>query len=209
MLYNLGMTISGLGSISGQGSMAIQSAAPSGYSVSFSSYNSSFPATMSGSAPTIADQSAGATFTVPGAGTLTRSEIVYSSPPGGGDLIQTPTNVTLRGWTDGSALYLPGSTYTMPSNNITFTAIWNHLYSPTITSISPTSLAIGGTLTIYGAGLGSVSEVKFQRNKISTSVTVINDGEIRAVMPAASITGPILVTLFGGGANVTPSLTKI
>jgi hypothetical protein len=203
------MTINGLGLISGQGSISIQAATPSGYSISFSTYNALLPATMSGSAPTISNQSAGATFTVPGAGTLTRTEIAYSSPPGGGDIIQTPTNVTLRGWTDGSALYLPGSVYTMPSNNITFTAIWNHLYSPTITSISPESLAIGGTLTIYGVGLGSVSEVKFQRNKISTSVTVINDEEIRAVMPALSITGPVVVTLFGGGSDVTPSLTKI
>jgi len=209
MLYNLDMTISGPGSISGQGSIAIQSAASSGYTVSFSSYNPIFPATMSGSAPTIADQSAGATFTVPGAGTLTRTEIVYSTPPGGGNLIETPTNITLRGWTDGSALYLPGSTYTMPSNNITFTAIWNHLYSPTITSISPTSLPIGETLTIYGDGIGSVNTVKFNRNRFAVSITVINDGEIRAVVPASTITGPILITLNGGGSGISPTFTKI
>lgn len=189
------MTISGLGSISGQGSMAVQAVAASDYTVSFSAYNPIFPATQTGTAPTVSNQTAGATFTVPGAGTLVRTE--------------SGTNINLRGWTDGSALYLAGSTYTMPSSNVTFTAIWNHLYVPDITSISPTSVAIGDTLTIYGAGLGSVNTVKFNRNRFSTSITVINDNEIRAVVPASTITGPVAVTLIGGGVNVTPSVTKI
>ena len=194
------MTISGLGSISGQGSISIQAAAPSGYSISFSAYNETLPATQSGSAPTIANQIAGATFTVPGAGTLVRSETPFQS---------SPVNIELLGWSDGSALYLPGSTYTMPSSNVTFSAIWKHLYSPDITSISPTSLAIGGTLTIYGNGIGSAQTVKFQRNKFSTSVTIISDYEIRAVMPAASTTGPVILNMYGGGIAVSPSLTKI
>ena len=195
--------------MSGQGSMSIQAAAVSGYTVSFSTYDPQLPATMSGTAPTISNKTAGATFTIPGAGTLTRSEIAYTTPPGGGNLIETPTNIELLGWSDGSALYLPGSTYTMPSSNITLSAIWKHLYSPDITSISPTSLAIGGTLTIYGAGIGSAQTVKFQRNKFSTSITIISDYEIRAVMPEAAISGPVLVTMYGGGASVSPSVTKI
>lgn len=194
------MIINGLGSISGQGSVAIQAAAASGYTVSFSTYDSRLPATMSGTAPTIANQTAGATFTVPGAGTLLRSETPFQS---------SPVNIELLGWSDGSALYLPGSTYTMPSSNITFSAIWKHLYSPDITSISPTSLAIGGTLTIYGVGIGSAQTVKFWRNKFSTSITIISDYEIRAVMPETTTTGPVTLNMYGGGVAVSASLTKI
>jgi hypothetical protein len=164
---------------------------------------------MSGTAPTIPNKEAGQTFTIPGAGTLTRSETTYTTPPGGGDLIETPINIDLLGWTDGNGLYLPGDTYTMPSSNITLTAIWKNQYTPEITSISPTSLAIGGTVTINGFNLGSAETVKFWRNKFSTSITVINDEQIQSVMPAATTTGPIFVTLYGGGLAVSPTLTKI
>lgn len=170
------------------------------YTVSFSVYDSNLPATQTGDAPVISDKMAGETFTIPDQGNLVRTETSYQVPPGGGDVQQVPTNITLYAWSDGNAIYFPGDTYTMPNSNITLYAIWNTLYSPSITSISPNPSGIGTEVDIYGYALATTNSVKFNRNKFAT-FTVISDTHIKAIVPSGATNGTVAIGTNNGGLD--------
>lgn len=200
------MQISGAGSISGDVTFSIETLVPTLYTVSFTIYDNNYPATMTGDAPSISDTPAGETFTIPSQGNMTRTETRYQSPPGGGPIQQIPVNIPLHGWTDGSALYFSGDTYTMPNSNVTFTAIWQNLYTPSLTTSEPYTVSYGDTVTITGSNLGSVSIVTFDRFYDSSTVVVINDNTITAVVPEGAEgnennPGVIDVSLIGGGSG--------
>lgn len=200
------MQISGAGAITGDAIFSIETLVPTLYTVSFTIYNSLYPATMTGDAPSISDTPAGGTFTIPSQGNMTRTEIRYQSPPGGGQIQQTPVNIPLHGWTDGIALYFPGDTYTMPSNNITLTAIWQTRYAPNVETSEPYTVSYGDIVTITGFNLGSTSNVIFDTFYDSPSITVVNDTTVRAVVPEGAQgnennPGTIDVVLIGGGVG--------
>lgn len=200
------MQISGAGSLSGDGVFATEFSAPTTHTISFVIYNSNLPATMTGDSPSIADTLAGNTFIIPSQGNMTRTEIRYQSPPGGGQIQQIPTNIPLHAWTDGNAIYFPGATYTMPNTDVTFTAIWQTMYSPNVVDSQPYTVSYGDTVTITGSNLGSTSNVTFDRFYDSPSITVINDNMVLAVVPEGAEgnennPGVIDLSLIGGGVD--------
>jgi hypothetical protein len=199
------MEISGAGTFAGDGVFSVQYPLVE-RTISFTIYDSSLPATMTGDAPSIPNKFPGSTFLIPTQGNMTRTEIRYQSPPGGGQIQQIPVNIPLHGWTDGSALYFPGDTYTMPNTNVTFTAIWQNLYSPSLTTSEPYTVSYGDTVTITGFNLGSTSNVRFSRRYSSPTITIINDNMITAVVPQGAIgnqnnPGVINLSLIGGGTG--------
>lgn len=171
------------------------------YTISFSIYDSSYPATQTGDAPVVTDKMAGETFIIPSQGNLVRTEVTYESPPGGGPIQQVPTNINLYAWTDGNAIYFPGDTYTMPNSNITLKAIWATLYSPTLSLITPDTGSPGDTIVLTGANLGSTTQIRFNRNKYAT-FTVKNDNEISIVVPGGATTGNIALNLISGSLSI-------
>jgi len=87
---------------------------------------------------------------------------------------------------------------------------------PTITSLSPTSGAVGASVTITGTNFGatqSTNTVKFN-GTAATSITSWSNASIMAVVPTGASTGNVVVTTIGGWSNgvaftvlPTPSLS--
>ena len=165
--------------------------------VFFVIYDNNVPATQTGDAPSSFTKFAGETFIIPTQGNIVRTEQSYSVPPGGGDVVVTDVNIPLHAWSDGNGLYFPGDTYTMPSSNITLSAIWETISAPGISSVSPSSASIGSTVNIYGSGLGTTNTVNFWRNKPATFI-VLSDSHIQATVPSEATDGRINVFTIGG-----------
>jgi hypothetical protein len=77
---------------------------------------------------------------------------------------------------------------------------------PTITSLSPASGPVGSTVSVLGTGLTATQFVAFT-GAAAVAATVMSDGEVRAVVPAGAVTGPIKVTTRTGSALSTTSFT--
>ncbi len=85
----------------------------------------------------------------------------------------------------------PGGTATSSS---TFTV------KPAITSLSPSSGAIGLPVTINGTSLTGATSVKFNSNK-TAAFTVVSDIQINTTVPTGATTGNVTVTAPGGTAT--------
>jgi RHS repeat-associated protein len=100
------------------------------------------------------------------------------------------------------------------SNGVSFTV----LATPTLTSLSPTSGAVGASVTITGTNFGSTQGtggVKFN-GTAATSITSWSSTSIVAVVPTGATTGNVVVTASGVGTNgvsftvlATPTLTSL
>jgi RHS repeat-associated protein len=98
-----------------------------------------------------------------------------------------------------------------------FTAIETQAAAPTITSLSPTSGAVGATVTITGTNFGSPqgsSTVKF--NGTSATATSWSPTSIVATVPTGATTGNVVVTVSGTASNgksftvvAAPSITSL
>jgi hypothetical protein len=71
----------------------------------------------------------------------------------------------------------------------------------TITSYVPNNAAVGATVLINGTNFSTATSVIF--NGVSASFTVINSGQISAVVPAGATTGNISVTTICSTINGT------
>jgi RHS repeat-associated protein len=111
-----------------------------------------------------------------------------------GTVIQTavPANAT----TGPISVTTPGGTATSASN---FTV------APRVTSFTPTSGAVGTSVTITGANLANATSVKF--NGTSTSITSNTSTQIKAPVPSGATTGPISVTTSAGTATSSTNFT--
>src|SRR5579862_1073416 len=93
----------------------------------------------------------------------------------------------------------------------------SHAASPTISSLSPTSGAVGASITITGTNFGQNqggSTVKF--NGISATATSWSATSIVATVPSAATSGNVVVTVSNkasNGVNFTivsaPSITSL
>lgn len=78
--------------------------------------------------------------------------------------------------------------------------------APTITSFTPATSAVGGTITIRGTGFVNVSSVQF--NGVSAATFTVNSRQrITATVPAGATTGAISVTTPSGTATSATNLT--
>ena len=97
-------------------------------------------------------------------------------------------------------------------------AVPAHAAPPSISSLSPTSGAIGATVYISGSGFGSTqgtSTVKFNGTS-ATSITSWTATSIAAIVPSGTTTGNVVVTVSGKASNgvtftvlPTPTITSI
>jgi hypothetical protein len=79
---------------------------------------------------------------------------------------------------------------------------------PSITGFSPTSGAVGSSVTINGSGFTGATDVRF-KNTRAGSYTVNSDGQITATVPVGASSGPISITTPGGAATSSDSFTQI
>src|SRR5437660_4418175 len=74
--------------------------------------------------------------------------------------------------------------------------------TPSITSISPTSGAVGGSVSIAGTGFGAMQGTStMSLNSASATVLSWSDSAIIAVVPTGASSGPFSVTVGGQVAN--------
>ena len=100
------------------------------------------------------------------------------------------------------------------STGVSFTVI----ATPNITSLSPSSGAVGATININGTHFQptqGTSTVTFNGTP-ATSFTSWSATQIRALVPAGATTGSVVVTVFGTGSNgrnftvrPTPAITSV
>jgi hypothetical protein len=70
---------------------------------------------------------------------------------------------------------------------------------PNITSLSAYSAAAGTSIDINGSGFtGANLEVKFWRNKVPITMTVVNDSKITTTIPTGATSGRIIITTANG-----------
>ena len=77
---------------------------------------------------------------------------------------------------------------------------------PEVTSFTPTSGAVGTSVTITGNSFTAATKVTFG-GVTATSYKVINDAQVDALVPTGAVTGPIAVTNAGGTGTSTTSFT--
>lgn len=77
---------------------------------------------------------------------------------------------------------------------------------PHIASFSPTSGAVGTEVTVSGTTFTGASKVTFD-GVDATSFEVINDSEVKAIVPSGAKTGPIGITTPGGTATSSTNFT--
>jgi hypothetical protein len=83
---------------------------------------------------------------------------------------------------------------------------------PDITSLNPTTAAIGQEITITGINFGNpigAGEVTFAGSGITTAVTSWNDTEIKINVPVGTVTGDVTVTESTGVATSDPETLTI
>lgn len=80
----------------------------------------------------------------------------------------------------------------------TSTALFTVVPPPTITGFTPTTAAVGATVTINGTNLNRATEVRF--NGTPATFTIVSATQLRAVVPAGATTGAISVVNPGGTA---------
>ncbi|MEI7832987.1 MAG: IPT/TIG domain-containing protein [bacterium] len=76
---------------------------------------------------------------------------------------------------------------------------------PTITALNPTTGVAGNTMTITGTNLAGATAVTF--NGTAAEFTVVNGTTITTTVPSGATTGPIAVTVPGGGTVTSGTFT--
>ncbi|HEX8998978.1 MAG TPA: LamG-like jellyroll fold domain-containing protein [Blastocatellia bacterium] len=77
---------------------------------------------------------------------------------------------------------------------------------PTLSGISPSSGAVGSTVTITGANFTGVTAVKFASN-VSAAFTINSDTQITATVPTGAVTGAITISKTGCNDVQTATFT--
>ena len=178
----------------------------------------------------------GVSFTVPGTGPSVTSLSPSSGPVGTSvtiagtnfDATQGASTVSFNGITGTATGWSPTSIVaTVPSGattgNVVVTVAGttssgsNFIVAPSITSLSPTSGAVGTTATITGTSFGSsqgTSTVTF--NGTAATPTSWGASSITVLVPSAATTGNVVVTVGGVASNgvnftvvPTPTITSL
>jgi hypothetical protein len=97
-------------------------------------------------------------------------------------------------------------TLTTPAGTATSSGTFT-VTGPKITGFNPTSGNVGTTVTINGTNLTGASSVKF--NGTAATFTLVNNGQISAVVPNGATTGKITVTTPAGTATSAGTFTVL
>jgi hypothetical protein len=108
------------------------------------------------------------------------TQLTASVPAGAGT---GPISVTTAGGTASST-----SSFTVTSQP-----------APVITGVSPSSAAVGSSVTISGSAFAGTSAVTF--DNIAAAFSVVSDSTITATVPSGALTGSISVTTPAGSAS--------
>ena len=153
-----------------------------------------------------------AVFTVTGCTNATTTTTFASlgggkiNPNGNWSLVAFDRAATDTGRIQSWSIYFPyaGSNCTKLSNSINV-SITN---SPSITSISPTTIPVGGTITITGTNLNNASGLTINGCVIS-NYTINSPTSITAVIPTGATSGPLsVVTPCGAASSGTITVTN-
>lgn len=79
--------------------------------------------------------------------------------------------------------------------------------APTVTSFTPTSGAVGTTVTLTGTNLAGATSVKLGTVTVASGWTVLSATQLRLAVPAGAATGTVAVTTDGGTGTSTASYT--
>jgi len=133
----------------------------------------------------------------------TCSWVVTGSPAA--PIVTTATECSSYTWAANGQSYTQSGTYTYNSNcqdytlNLTVTNV-------SISSLVPSSGAIGSTMVISGSGFTGATGVLFN-GTAATSFTVDNNGQITVTVPAGTTTGPVTVAVSGCSAISSANFT--
>lgn len=144
---------------------------------------------ISGFSPT--SGSAGTNVTVTGSDFTGVSSVTFNGAPAAftvGSASQITATVPAAATSGPIAVTTSGGTATSASS-FTVTA---PPATPTISSFSPTSGAVGATVTINGTNLGGATAVSF--NGTAAAFSVVSASQLTATVPAGATSGPISVT---------------
>src|SRR5439155_23041 len=96
---------------------------------------------------------------------------------------------------------------TTPGGTATSSSAFTVLYSPTITSFTPTSGLVGTSVTINGTNFSGATAVQF--NGTTANYTVNSPTVIQATVPANATSGSISVTTPAGTATSSSAFTVL
>jgi hypothetical protein len=153
---------------------------------------------------TPADATVGKTIQIVGSGLKNATNVTFGSVPAASFTAHSQTYVSAVVPADAIAGFVAVTTPTT-----TFTTTRKFQVIPTVTSISPTSGAVGSQVTITGTGLLGATQVIFG-GVPATSFTANSATSITATVPAGAVTGKIVVREPGtsgssaGNFTVTP-----
>lgn len=148
------------------------------------------PPTVTAFTPTSAAQ--GATVTITGTNFSGATAVSFGGTPAMSFSVVSSTQimaVVAAGATGAVAVTTPGGTGTL--------AGFTFIPPPNITSFTPTSAAVGATVTLTGTGFTGVTAVSFGGTP-ATSFTVVSATQITAVVAAGSASGSVSATGPGG-----------
>jgi len=152
--------------------------------------------TISGISPTHAAE--GATVTITGTGFTGATPVKFNGTSASFTVVDdSHITATVPAGATRGAIQVTGGGTTV--NSGTFTV------DPTISSISPTSGPVGGSVTITGTGFSGATSVSF--NGTSASFTITDHAHISATVPSGATSGPITVTCPGPSSATSATFT--
>ena len=158
--------------------------------------------TYSATAPTITSftpttAGTGTSVTITGTGFTNASAVSFGGTAATSFTVNSATQITAvvgTGTTGSVNVTTPGGTGTLAG--FTMASL------PTISSIVPASASNFGECVIYGSNFTGATAVKFG-GVAAASFTVVNDGNISAVVASGSASGSVTVTGPGGTGSLT------
>lgn len=164
-----------------------------GPSGSATSYSFHVVPTISGFSP--ASSAVGATVTIGGTG-FGNSQVLFRG--GSTGTITSSSHTWIKVTVPSGALVGPIRVTTQGG---TATSAGKFRVVPKITSVSPNTWSTGGTVTVFGSGLGETSAAVFAGAAAGTIVSTA-PGEVHVGVPSMARTGNLTLTTPGGTASV-------
>ena len=109
-----------------------------------------------------------------------------------------------------ATLTLSGAVNGVIGNATTVITVTPPQAAPTITSFTPTSGAVGATITIKGTNLENATSVTFNGKKVivtSTTFTKDTSAKLKLKVPAGAKSGTLTVTTTGGSVTSAAKFT--